>query len=278
MNSIIIPALAVGALGLAFGAILAFASIVFKVDSDERIDKVSEILPGANCGGCGYAGCSAFAKEIVENGVDATRCNLMTSEKAKLIADIMGTEIGEIVRKYAVVSCNGTCSAAKDKYIYQGTQTCEAAARLAGGPKACEYGCLGLGSCVNACNFGALSIVDGVACVDKEKCTGCMACQSACPQNLITMVPEDATNFIPCSSKAYETMTLETCGHGCIGCKKCEKTCPEGAIKVVDNLAVIDYNICKYCGECAEVCPTGCLKKVFFPDLPENFDCESLAE
>lgn len=256
MNSIIIPALAVGALGLAFGAILAFASIVFKVDSDERIDKVSEILPGANCGGCGYAGCSAFAKEIVENGVDATRCNLMTSEKAKLIADIMGTEIGEIVRKYAVVSCNGTCSAAKDKYIYQGTQTCEAAARLAGGPKACEYGCLGLGSCVNACNFGALSIVDGVACVDKEKCTGCGACANVCPKGLITLIPYDTKSaFVKCNSKDKGVIVKDVCSNGCIGCRLCTKKCEAEAITVDNNLASVDYTKCTSCGVCIEACP-----------------------
>ncbi len=256
MNSILIPALAVGAMGLVFGAILAFASIVFKVDSDERIDQITEILPGANCGGCGYAGCSAFAKEIVENGVDATRCNLMTADKAKAIANIMGTEMGEIVRKYAVVACNGTCDAAKDKYIYEGTHSCEAAVRLAGGPKACEYGCMGLGSCVNACKFGAISVVDGVAKVDKEKCTGCGACANACPKGLISLVPYDTKSaFVKCNSKDKGVIVKDICSNGCIGCKLCTKKCEAGAIDVNDNLAKVDIVKCTNCGACIEACP-----------------------
>lgn len=256
MNSIIIPALAVGAMGLVFGAILAFASIVFKVESDDRIDKVTEILPGANCGGCGYAGCSAFAKEIVENGADASRCNLMTSDKAKAIADVMGTEMGEIVRKYAVVACKGTCDAAKDKYIYEGTRTCEAAARLAGGPKACEYGCMGLGSCVNVCKIGAITVFDGVANVDKEKCTGCGACTRVCPKGLISLVPYDTKlAFVKCNSNDKGVIVKDVCSNGCIGCRLCVKKCETGAIDVADNLAKVDYSKCTNCGACIEACP-----------------------
>ena len=261
MNSIIIPAVAVGAMGLVFGAVLAFASIVFKVDSDERIDKVCEILPGANCGGCGYAGCSAFAKEIVENGADSTRCNLMTVEKAKAISEIMGTEMGEIIRKYAVVACRGTCDAAKNKYIYEGTISCEAASRLAGGPKACEYGCMGLGSCVNVCSFDAISVVDGVACVDKEKCTGCGTCTRACPKGLISLVPYNTKSaFVQCNSKDKGVVVKDVCTNGCIGCRLCTKKCEAGAIEVNDNLAKVDVSKCTSCGACIEACP----KKIIY--------------
>ena len=142
MNEILIPALAVGAIALFFGALLAFASVVFHVEVDEREEQIAEILPGANCGGCGYAGCSAFAKAIVADGAEITRCNLMTEEKLSQISAIMGVEAGTIVKKVARVSCAGNCGVAKEKYEYYGSADCITASQLGGGAKGCEYGCL----------------------------------------------------------------------------------------------------------------------------------------
>ena len=166
---ILIPALAIGATGLAFGALLGFASIVFKIEKDERIDQVNELLPGANCGGCGYAGCAALAEAIVTNGEVATKCNLMTAEKNEMICAIMGIAAGAVEKRTARLKCAGTCDACANKYDFTGINDCYTAMQLNGGPKSCEFGCMGLGSCVAACEFDALSIENGIAKIDAEK-------------------------------------------------------------------------------------------------------------
>lgn len=255
LGEIIIPALSVGGIGLFFGGLLAYASIVFRVQSDERIDQVADALPGANCGGCGYAGCSAFAKAVVEDGVEMTRCNLMTAEKAGMIANIMGVKAGAVVKKTARVACRGTCGVAPDKYDYYGLDDCVTAAQLGGGPKKCEFGCMGLGSCVKVCAYGAISVIDGVAQVDEALCTGCGACARVCPKGIIHMIPADKRVFVGCSSQDKGAAVKRYCEVGCISCKLCEKKCAFDAIHVVDNIAVIDSEKCTNCGACAEGCP-----------------------
>lgn len=255
LSEILCPALAVGATGLAFGALLGFASIVFKIDKDERIDKICDLLPGANCGGCGYAGCSALAEAIVTKGEQAAKCNLMTDEKNRIICEIMGTKAEAVVKKTARVKCAGTCGVCSDKYDFTGIDDCSTAMQLNGGPKSCEYGCMGLGSCVSVCDFGALSIKDGIAAVDKDKCTGCARCASVCPKNIIEMVPADSTYTVSCSSADKGVDVKSYCSAGCIACKICEKKCEFDAIHVQGNLAVIDYAKCTSCGLCAQACP-----------------------
>lgn len=255
MTEILIPALAVGAIALVLGAILAFASIVFKVETDEREEQIAEILPGANCGGCGYAGCSAFAKAIVTEGAEITKCNLMTDDKLAAIASIMGVQAGKKVKKIAHVACKGTCDAAKDKYEYYGVSDCVTASQLGGGPKACAYGCLGLGSCAEKCAFGAISIVDGIAVVDKTKCVGCGACANICPKGLIKVTEAKPMAYVNCASKDKGAVVRTVCDAGCIGCKICEKKCEFDAIHVEDNLARVDSDKCTACGACAEACP-----------------------
>ena len=240
IGEILIPALSVGGIGLFFGGLLAYASIVFHVQSDERLDQVTEALPGANCGGCGYAGCSAFAKAVVEDGVEITRCNLMTAEKAGIIAGIMGITAGAVVKKTARVACRGTCGVAPDKYEYYGLEDCVTAVQLGGGPKKCEFGCMGLGSCVKVCAFDAIHIMDGVAQVDESLCTGCGACAGACPKGIIHMVPSDKQVFVGCSSREKGVAVKNDCDVGCIACKLCEKKCMFDAVHVVDNIAAID--------------------------------------
>lgn len=255
MTEILFPALAVGGIALVLGGLLAFASIVFKVETDEREEQIAEILPGANCGGCGYAGCGAFAKAIVSEGAEITKCNLMTEDKLNAIADIMGVQAGKKIKKVAHVSCKGTCEVAKDKYEYYGVADCVTASQLGGGPKACSYGCLGLGSCAEKCAFGAISIVDGVAVVDKAKCVGCGACANICPKGLITVLEDKPSAFVNCASKDKGAVVRNVCDAGCIGCKICEKKCEFDAIHVKDNLARVDLDKCTACGVCAEACP-----------------------
>lgn len=272
MNQIISAVLVVGITGLIFGCILALASVIFAVKKDERIDKIAEVLPGANCGACGMAGCSAYASAIVENGAAINLCSVGKSAVAEKIADIMGCEAGDVKELTAKVLCGGNCEKAKDKYIYNGIDDCRAAAKLAGGAKECSYGCLGLGSCVKVCMFDAISIVDGVAYVDEEKCGGCGMCKNVCPKNIIELIPKNAKASVLCSNKDKGAAVNKYCSVGCIGCKLCEKNCPEGAITVSDNCAVIDYDKCSGCGICAEKCP----KKVI--EVKNVQDCKKEEE
>ncbi len=262
MTDILIPALCIGAVGLFFGALLAFASIVFRVDKDERIDKICELLPGANCGGCGYTGCSALAEAIVMNGESAIKCNLMTEEKDEIICALMGTKTSKIEKRTARLKCAGVSSACVNKYDFTGIDDCHAAFQLNGGPKSCEFGCMGLGSCIQACDFDAISIKDGIASIDMSKCAGCARCVAACPKNIIELVPVSKKVYVACSSTDKGAVTKNYCSSGCIGCKICEKKCPFEAIKVENNLAKIDYDKCTSCGLCVEACPKKILHTV----------------
>ncbi|MBE7052862.1 MAG: RnfABCDGE type electron transport complex subunit B [Ruminococcaceae bacterium] len=255
MTEILFPTLAIGALGLAFGAILAVSSIIFKVDKDERIEKIEGILPGANCGGCGYAGCAQFAKAIVEEGAPINKCNLMTEGIMREICDIMGVEETEIIKKYAVVKCKGDCNTAKDKYELFGVDDCVTAFNLGGGPKKCEFGCMGLGSCVKVCSQNAITIENGVAKIDPEKCGGCGECKEVCPKNVIDITLQKQKVFVKCNSTDKGVVVKDNCQAGCIGCMICVKNCEHDAIKVENFLAKIDYEKCVNCGKCAEVCP-----------------------
>ncbi|MBQ6894479.1 MAG: RnfABCDGE type electron transport complex subunit B [Clostridia bacterium] len=262
LSEILYPALSIGAIGLFFGAVLAFASIVFKVDKDERIDLINEELPGANCGGCGYAGCSALAQAIVENGENPGKCNLMTQEKAQIIASIMGTEAAAVVNKTAVVVCGGKCDICENKCETYGIDDCYTAAQFGTGPKNCEYGCMGLGSCVKVCPENAISIIDGIAFIDKEKCIGCGKCESECPKSVIKLVPDKRLAIVKCMSKDKGAIVKDYCSAGCIGCRICEKKCPKEAITIENNLAIIDNEKCVGCGICAKECPKGAIEMI----------------
>lgn len=254
MTNVIYAILVLGIMGGVFGLLLAVASKVFAVEKDERLEPVTEALPGANCGGCGYTGCAAYAEAIVAGTAPLGLCAAGGKESVDKIAQIMGMESVEMERKVAVVMCRG--NHASKKGVYSGIQDCAAASRILGnGPNYCSYGCLGFGNCVKACPQGAISVVDGVAKVDHDKCIGCMACASACPRGIIKEVPYDQDIVVACSSKEKGAALRKFCDIGCIGCKMCEKVCPHDAIHVVDNLASIDYSKCVSCGACAEKCP-----------------------
>jgi len=252
---IISAILVVGIVGLAFGALLAFAAVIFKVEVDERIEKIEEVLPGANCGACGYAGCSGYAAAVVNDGAAVNLCGVGGGNVAQQIGGIMGMAVSKGVEKVARVHCAGTCENAKDKFEYYGVETCEAAAKFAGGQKACSEGCLGFGSCVSACMFDAIHVIDGVAVVDEEKCTACGACVKACPKKIIELLPKENKTYVKCSNHKPGKEVNAVCKVGCIACKICEKNCQYEAVAVANNLAVIDYDKCQACGVCSEKCP-----------------------
>lgn len=262
LNSVLSSVLSLGGLGLLFGVLLGYASKKFEVKVDERIPKVREVLPGANCGGCGYAGCDAYAAAVVEDGASPSACSVGGSKVAEEIGTILGIKVDETEKMTAFVKCKGTCGKAKNKYEYEGIKDCIEANELMGGAKACSYGCLGLGTCVSVCQFGALDIVDGVAKVNREKCTNCGACIDICPKGLIESVPYSKKVRVECNSKDNGKVVRVNCSAGCIGCKICEKNCPKDAIKVVDNVAKIDYTKCVNCGICAQKCPTKVIVKL----------------
>ncbi len=264
MVEILIAIGILGGLGLLFGVILAAASKIFYVKTDARLSQLMDALPGANCGGCGYAGCAAYAEAVLQGTAPIGACASGGNECVQQMSAVMGIEAVEMTRKVALVRCsgyrrtdeNGKRVGVRIKGIYEGLQDCLAASKVAGnGPTVCKFGCLGFGSCVRVCQHDALSIVDGIAKVDEEKCIGCMACAQVCPRNLITAVDYGSHTIIACASHAKGSVTVRGCTQGCVGCGVCTRTCPEKAIRVDQNLAVIDYSKCIGCGLCATVCP-----------------------
>ena len=248
------------------GIILGFSSKVFAVKVDERAEKINELLPGANCGGCGYTGCASLAEAISKGKAPANACNSVSDEITEKIAEIMGVKVEKSVRYRAQVMCSGTHEFAKKKYIYNGISDCAAAMKLAGGDKLCPGGCIGLGTCKAACKFDAIHIINGVAAVDYDKCHACGMCVAACPKGIIALIPYDAKHWVGCKNTDKGAVTRTYCEVGCIGCKMCEKKCPTGAIKVTDFVAEIDYEKCTGCGECEKACP----RKIIWSDKTQE--------
>lgn len=262
VTGIIIAAVIVGGTGLFIGVFLGVAGKKFAVEVDEREEAILGVLPGNNCGGCGYAGCSGLAAAIVKGEAPVNQCPVGGAPIAAQIGEIMGVSAEEGARKVAFVKCAGDCEKAKQDYKYTGVEDCASMAFIPnGGPKGCNYGCLGYGSCVKACPFDAVHIINGIAVVDKEACKACGKCVAACPKNLIELIPYDAKNKVQCNSKDKGKDVMAACSVGCIGCHLCEKNCPEGAVTVTDNIAHIDYEKCTGCGTCAEKCPKKIISK-----------------
>mgnify|MGYP001097024151 CR=1 FL=1 len=255
-NAIIYAMVSIGGLGIVFGAILGFASKIFAVDEDPRIGQVLECLPGANCGGCGYPGCGGLATAIVEGRAPVNACAVGGASAAAAIAEVMGVVAEEKEPTVAFVKCGGTCEKTKSEYEYYGIKDCIMASQMQdGGAKGCAYGCLGYGSCVDACPFDAIHIVDGIAVVDKEACKACGKCVDACPKHLIELIPYKQKTFVQCNSNEKGKALMDVCQVGCIGCRLCERNCEAGAITVNNFLAHIDADKCTNCGVCAEKCP-----------------------
>jgi Na+-translocating ferredoxin:NAD+ oxidoreductase RNF subunit RnfB len=282
-----------GGVGFILGAALAFASKRFAVKTDPRVEQILGILPGANCGGCGYAGCAAYAEAVVLKGVNATLCAPGGPNVAQKIAELLGLEkTAATVRRVAYLHCAGSHDRAKDKYVYDSIRDCSKAVMLGGGPKACDYGCIGYGSCVAVCKFDALTMgEDGLPVVDRMKCTGCGACVRECPKHLFDLHPDTTMIYLACSSHDRAKVVKDVCSVGCIGCGICVKVSKSDAIEMKDNLPSINYESsinlilawykcptnsyidlavkrphmsidtkCKGHGKCAEVCPVkGCV-------------------
>ncbi|MDO5142051.1 MAG: RnfABCDGE type electron transport complex subunit B [Eubacteriales bacterium] len=261
INNIIAAVAVLFIMGIVFAILLGVAAKVFAVEVDERVPMVRECLPGANCGGCGYPGCDGLAAAIVEGTAPVDACPVGGAAAAAKVAEVMGVAVEAGERKVAHVYCNGGCNAV-DKTKYEGLQDCAAAMRVAGGPKACAYGCMGLGSCVKACAFDAMHVVDGVAKVDEDKCVACGKCVTACPKKLVDMVPVSKKVHVNCVNKDKGPDVIKVCTNGCIGCKMCEKTCKFDAIHVIDGVAQIDYDKCKNCKMCTKVCPKNCIEPI----------------
>jgi RnfABCDGE-type electron transport complex B subunit len=252
-----------GTLAVTFGILLALAHRFFHVNVDPRQAKIEEVLPGANCGSCGYGGCAAYAEAVAKGEAEPDLCTPGGPECAHEIAEIMGLEISGFVPKVAVIKCRGAFEHTHDRFRYVGEHDCRAATATQYGPTACPYGCLGLGTCVRACPFDAMVMdaATGLPRVLEARCTACGTCAEVCPKNMIEILPADQYVHVLCLNRDRGKVVRQTCEVGCIACRKCEKVCPvEGsAIHVNDNLAAVDLDACINCGKCVRACPVDCI-------------------
>jgi Na+-translocating ferredoxin:NAD+ oxidoreductase RNF subunit RnfB len=254
------PILIFAVIGVVAGILLAVASKVFSVKEEERFEAVRDALPGINCGVCGFKGCDEYAKKVAGKDAKPALCIPGGQETAQAISEVMGLPYEGVASRVAIVHCGGDYDATSDKYDYKGALSCAASNLFYDGRARCKYGCIGFGDCAAACPVDAIRIENGLAIIDKEKCTGCMICVTKCPKKLIEPEFESAAVVVACNSKDSGKVTRENCKNGCTACLLCEKACEYDAIKVVDNVAVIDYHKCNNCYKCAEVCPTGCIR------------------
>ena len=248
--------LILGFLGLLFGIGLALASKKLAVEVDERVEKVFHLLPGSNCGACGNPGCFGFAESLVSSKSAVDLCRVSTDASKEEIARILGQSLEKKVKRIAVLHCHGGTKV-KERYVYSGINDCLAANLLLGGNQACVFGCLGFGTCVKVCPFGAISMsAEKLPVIDKQKCRACNKCVMVCPKKIISLVPVSGVVTVCCNSYDFGKDVSAVCSSGCIGCKLCEKACKFDALVVMNNLAVIDYHKCTSCAECAKICPT----------------------
>ena len=271
MDLILIAVISLGAIGLIAAVILYAASKKFAVYEDPRIAQVSEVLPQANCGGCGYPGCSGFAAACVKAGsLEGKLCPVGGQPTMEKVAAILGLEAAASEPKVAVVRCNGTCANRPKLTQYDGVRSCVVANSTYGGETGCTFGCLGCGDCVSACTFGAIKMnpETGLPEVDESKCTACGACAKACPRSIIEIRPKGKNNrrvYVQCVNKDKGAVARKACAAACIGCGKCVKVCPFEAITLENNLAYIDPAKCKSCRKCEMECPQNAIIAVNFP-------------
>lgn len=271
MSFILTAVLVLGLTGLVLGLVLYAVSRKFKVEEDPRVGQIAELLPGANCGGCGFPGCAAFAEACVKSeSMDGLKCSVCKSEVMQQIAAITGHAVEVGVEKVAVVRCAGSCANRPATRVYDGAKSCAAAALMNGGATGCFFGCLGCGDCVKACKFDAIRMdaETGLPVVDQDKCTACGACAKACPRNIIELRNKnklDRRVYVSCVNKDKGPVAKKACAVACIGCGKCVKACPFEAITLENNLAYIDFEKCRLCRKCVDECPQYTILAVNFP-------------
>ena len=274
MNFILIAVAVLGGIALVSAVVLYVCSKKFAVYEDPRLGQVTALLPGANCGGCGYPGCSGMASALVKGAdagsLDGLYCPVGGAEVMGQVADLLGMAGANTEPKVAVVRCNGTCELRPRIAEYSGLRTCTAMNSCGAGETGCGYGCLGCGDCVSACSFGAIKINDetGLPEVDEDKCTACGACVNACPRHIIELRKRGVKNrrvYVRCVNKDKGAAAMKACKAACIGCGKCEKECKFGAITIQGNLSYIDPDKCRLCRKCVEVCPTHAIVAINFP-------------
>jgi Na+-translocating ferredoxin:NAD+ oxidoreductase subunit B len=259
------------AIGTSAAVILYFVARKFKVYEDPRIDEVEEALPAANCGGCGYAGCRAFAEACVKaKNLDNLNCPVGGNETMAKVAEILGLEAVKKDARVAFIRCNGTCDHRPKTNLYDGATTCAIAASVYSGETDCQWGCLGYGDCYDACDFDAIELrADlGVPKIIDDKCVACGACVEACPKDLIELrkrFPKDRKVVVACRNKDKGGVARKACSVACIGCGLCEKECKFDAITIENNLAFIDSDKCTLCRKCVSVCPTNAIIEENFP-------------
>ena len=278
MNFMLIAVIVLGAIALVAAAVLYVCSKKFAVKEDPRIAQVSAVLPQANCGGCGFPGCSGMADSLVKaadgGSLDGLNCPVGGAAVMEQVADLLGMAVANTEPMVAVVRCNGTCENRTKTVEYCGLRTCAAMNACAAGETACGFGCLGCGDCADACQFGAITVNPdtGLPEVNEDLCTACGACAKACPRHIIELRkkgPKGRRVYVSCVNRDKGPAAKKACAAACIGCGKCEKECPFGAITVEGNLSYIDPLKCRSCRKCEKVCPTGAIVAVNFP-APKN--------
>lgn len=263
MGTVLITTLVIALIGLIVGAGLVYSGKKFYVEVDEREAAVREVLPGNNCGACGFAGCDAMAAAIAKGEAPVNGCPVGGQAVASKVGSIMGVDADAVAKKVAFVKCKGSCEVTKNQGNYIGVMDCRSAVLAGINLTDCDYGCVGLGSCVSVCPEHAITVRNGVAVVNPVKCVGCGLCAKACPKGLIEIVPAEKKVRVQCSNRDKGPVVKKVCSAGCIGCAICTRQCEYDAVHVENNIAHIDYEKCTECGKCAEKCPA---KVIIRPD------------